>query len=106
MDFAVEFHKIADGTGIIFIDEEANKVTTEEFESELKAGYQAGMLLLPLEGKLQLQVAILTPYHKDKFKLDPQFLIAKFIEFQKQDSNFDVESVNKDRYLIGEIIYE
>ena len=106
MDFNVEFHKFADATGIFFIDEDATEVTTEEFESELKSGYQAGIVLLPIQGQLQFQVAVLTPYHKDKFKLDPEFLITKFKEFFKQKSTYDIDQFGKENYLLGEIIYE
>ncbi len=106
MSFVIDYKNIKDEESVIFLNDEGEKISSGQFEKELKTGYQAGMVIVPVKDQVQVQVAIMTPYHTDKFNMDPGFLIHQFKEYCNKENKNHWVPENEHEYFLGEIIYE
>ncbi|WAT23650.1 hypothetical protein O0R52_21885 (plasmid) [Bacillus halotolerans] len=106
MSYTVQFSKIKTAPNIFFLNDEAKEITYSEFEKELKTGYRAGMVVVPVSNAIQVQVGIMTPYHKDLYEIDPGYLVEKFKEFCTQLGNTEWIPDEDHEYFLGEILYE
>ncbi|MCD7911082.1 hypothetical protein KC480_06020 [Bacillus velezensis] len=106
MSYTVQFKKIMEAPNIFFLNDEAQEITYSEFEKELKTGYRAGMVIVPVANAVQVQVGIMTPYHKDHYEIDPDFLVEKFKDFCLQSDNSELIPDEDHEYYLGEILYE
>ena len=105
MSFKIKFEAIKDEKSIIFLDDEARTITAEMFEAELKTGYRAGMVIVPMANAIQVQVAMMTPYHSNLYQMDHGFLVDRFEEYCREN---DAELWIPDEaheYFLGEIEY-
>lgn len=105
MSYIVPFEQIKDAPNIIFLDDDANVITPAAFEEDLKTGYRAGMIAIPVISGIQIQVAIMTPYHKDKFEIDPFFLREKYKDYCVGNGKRDWIPENDHDYFLGEVTY-
>jgi hypothetical protein len=103
--FDVKFSAIQGAPNILYLDDDANVITEQQFEKELKAGYRGAMLLIPIANAVQLQVAMVTPYHKDHYQLDFGFVVANYNEFQRKKGEDALLNVNENEFYMGEIEY-
>ncbi|MCY8466422.1 hypothetical protein [Bacillus atrophaeus] len=106
MSYTVNFSKIKTAPNIFFLNEEAQEIKYDEFEEELKTGYRAGMVIVPVSNAIQIQVGIMTPYHRDLYQIDPGFLVEKFKDFCIQSGNKQWIPDENHEYFLGEILYE
>jgi len=102
--FDVKFSAIKGAPNILYLDDQANVITEQQFEEDLKAGYRAAMILIPVSNAVQIQVAMMTPYHKDHYQLDFGFVVANYNEYLRRQ-NADILNVNEDEFYMGEIEY-
>jgi hypothetical protein len=103
----VPFRSIKGAPNIIFIDNDGDVITEEQFEEDLKTGYRAGIILIPVSNAVQLQVAMNTPYHKDHYEIDPGFIVENYNNYLDKQNASDVKLVSgEDEFYIGEVIYE
>lgn len=105
MSYTVQFEAIKDATNIIFLDDEANHIKVKDFEKDLQSGYRAGMIIIPVASAIQIQVAMMTPYHKEKYTIDENFLIEKFKEFCETTHRKDWIPQHNHDYFLGEVEY-
>lgn len=106
MSYTVQFSKIKTAPNIFFLNDEAQEITYSEFEKELKTGYRAGMVVVPVSDAIQVQVGIMTPYHKDLYEIDPGYLVEKFKNFCTELGNTEWIPDDDHEYFLGEILYE
>ncbi len=106
MSFIIDFKNIKDARNIIFLNNEGEILTADKFEEEIKTGYRAGMVIVPIENEVQVPVAIMTPYHKDQFHIDPGFLVHQFKNYCKRVGKEHWIPENEYEYFLGEIFYD
>lgn len=106
MSFEIKFEIIKEEKSVIFLDDNGKTLTPQEFEDELKTGYRGGMVIVPIANAVQIQMAIMTPYHKDHYQIDPGFLVENFEEYcRNNDAELWIPEESSD-YFLGEIKYE
>jgi hypothetical protein len=105
MSYAVPFEQIKDAPNVIFMDDDAKKITPAAFEEDLKTGYRAGMIIIPVISGIQIQVAMMTPYHKDQFDIDAGFLREKYKEYCLKEGKHDWIPKENHEYFLGEVTY-
>lgn len=100
----IKWRSIKDAFNIIFLDDNAKEISQSEFEEDLQTGYRAGMLIIPMTNAIQLQIAMMTPYHKDHYEIDPGFIVDNYNQFlincDDAECALDTE---EDEFYIGEI---
>ena len=103
--FDVKFSAIKGAPNILYLDDQGNEITEKEFEEELKTGYRAAMLLIPVSNAVQIQVAMMTPYHKDHYQLDFGFVVENYNEYLRKQ-NADILNLDEEEFYIGEVYNE
>lgn len=103
--FSIQFSKLPDSSNVFYLDDEGNEITRAVFSKELETGYRAGLLIIPNERAIQLQYAMMTPYHKDQFELDPGFVLANFNNYLTSNDIPEHMTLEEqdDTFFIGEI---
>lgn len=104
MTISVPFEKLTDTSNIIFLDDQAKKMTVEEFEADLKTGYRGGIILIPVISGIQIQVCMMTPYKGD-MEIDPNFLREQYKEYCRNENKLDWIPKNNHDYFLGDISY-
>src|SRR4051794_3521466 len=84
--YSVKFDIIKAVSNIRLLNHDATQINSVQFEEELKAGYRAGIIIIPVDGAPQMIAAMTTPYHQDKYEIDPGFLIENYKEFCRLQS--------------------
>lgn len=103
----VQFESIKGAPNIIYIDNDGDVITEQAFEEDLKTGYRAGIIMIPMTNAIQLQVAMNTPYHKDHYELDPGFIVENYHNYlEKQKKSYLEVFAGEDEFYIGEVLYE
>lgn len=105
MNYSVEFNSLKDASNLVFLDDNRNELTVEQFEEELQTGYRAGIVIVPVSNAIQIQVLIMTPYHKDVYEIDPGFLVSNYEDFCNDTGRETWIPEDQSEYLLGEVTY-
>lgn len=90
---------------IILLDDEAKKIPMSKFVKEMDKGYRAAIVIVPIVSGIQVKMAIITPYHRDKYLIDTRFLKEKFHEYCRVNNHLDWIPASTHDYFIVEIEY-
>lgn len=102
--FDIKYDALKGVSNIIYLNDDAKIITEAEFETELTTGYRAAILLIPVANAIQLQIAMITPYHKDHYQIDPGFVVENYNNYVRdQGGENAVLEVGEDEFYIGEI---
>lgn len=101
--FDVKFSALKGAPNIIYLNDDATNITEEEFEEDLKSGYRAALLIMPVTNAIQVQVGMMTPYHKDQYQIDPTFVVENYNSYLHNIKADDVKLGDDDEFYIGEI---
>jgi hypothetical protein len=105
MNHHIDFDTIKNEYDIIFLNDDAKEITVQEFEEDLKTGYRAGIVIVFVKGSPQVKMAMMTPYHKDQFEIDPRFLSEKYQEFYHNKGTLQMIIKDPEAFLLCEVLY-